>query len=227
MYLLRPDLNVFNDDGTYDTSYNFGVNPLGILTDETRALQANDFRGALNLNYEIISNLTLETSLSGNYRLNENYNNFPEYIGKGLNNGSSFGIQQNTNIFTWNTRALVRYAVQFNEDHNLNMFVGLERNAIDSKVTNVSVEELRAGSETLDNGETVDTYTSRRETSISSTFLNASYSYQNKYLVNASYRRDGSSRFGENNQYGNFYAVGLGWNIHKKVLWKIQNYSIN
>ena len=220
MYLLRPDLNIYNDDGTYDTSYNFGVNPLGILTDETRALETNDFRGALNLNYEVISNLTFETSLSGNYRLNENYNSFPDYLGKGLNNRSSFGIQKNTNIFTWNMRALVRYAVQFDKNHNLNMFVGLENNGVDAKATNVSVEELRAGAETLDNGETVDTYTTRRETSISSAFLNASYSYQNKYLVNASYRRDGSSRFGENNKYGNFYAVGLGWNIHKESFMK-------
>jgi TonB-linked SusC/RagA family outer membrane protein len=216
MYLLRPDLNIYNDDGTYDTSYNYGVNPLGILTDETRALETNDFRGALNLKYEVIPNLTLETSLSGNYRLNENYNNFPDYIGKGLNNRSSFGIQKNTNVFTWNTRALVRYAVQLDENHNLNMFVGIENNGVDAKATNVSVNALRAGSETLDNGETVDTYTTRRETALSSAFLNASYSYQNKYLVNASYRRDGSSRFGVNNKYGNFYALGLGWNIHKE-----------
>ena len=76
---------------------------------------------------------------------------------------------------------------------------------------------MRTGAETLDNGETVDTFTTRRENTISSAFLNASYSYQNKYLANASYRRDGSSRFGENKKYGNFYAIGLGWNIHKEA----------
>jgi len=216
IYLLRPDLNTYNVDGSYDTSFNYAINPLGILTEETRALETNDFRGALNLNYEFIPNLTLETSLNGNYRLNENYNNFPDYIGKGFNNGSSFGIQKNTNTFNWNGRALLRYLYSFNENHVLNMFAGLENNGVDIKATNVSVDQLRAGSETLDNGETVDTYTTRRENTISSAFFNANYSYQNKYLANASFRRDGSSRFGKNSKYGNFYALGLGWNIHRE-----------
>lgn len=217
IYLLRPDLSTYTADGTYDTSYNFAINPLGILTDETRALETNDFRSDLNLKYEFIPNITLETSLSGNYRLNENYNNFPDYIGKGFNNGSSFGIQRNTNTFIWNGRALLRYLYSFKEDHELNMFAGIENNGVDIKATNVSVDNLRTGAETLDNGETVDTFTTRRENTISSAFLNASYSYQNKYLANASYRRDGSSRFGENKKYGNFYAIGLGWNIHKEA----------
>ncbi|MES2796007.1 MAG: TonB-dependent receptor [Bacteroidota bacterium] len=39
------------------------------------------------------------------------------------------------------------------------------------------------------------------------------YDYNDKYLLTATLRRDGSSRFGENTKYGNFPAVALGWNI--------------
>ena len=39
------------------------------------------------------------------------------------------------------------------------------------------------------------------------------YSYDNRYLLTASFRRDGSSRFGDANRYGNFPSVALGWNI--------------
>jgi len=39
------------------------------------------------------------------------------------------------------------------------------------------------------------------------------YSYDNRYLMTASFRRDGSSRFGSNNRYGNFPSIALGWNI--------------
>lgn len=39
------------------------------------------------------------------------------------------------------------------------------------------------------------------------------YSYQNKYLITATIRRDGSSRFGSSNRYGNFPSVSVGWNI--------------
>tara|TARA_B110000503_G_scaffold68819_1_gene107454 strand:- start:5392 stop:8451 length:3060 start_codon:yes stop_codon:yes gene_type:complete len=215
---IRPDFSIYNADGkTYNTGFNFAVNPLGILTDETRKVQTNDFRGALNLNYEITPGLTFETALSGDYELTENYDNFPSYLGKGYNNSrKSYAIQKNTNVFNWNARALLRYITQIGDDHNLNIFLGSEGNAVDVRGTNVSVENMGVGSETLDNGSTIDTYTTRNESAINSLFLNANYDFQEKYLVTASLRRDGSSRFGENSRYGNFYAVGFGWNLHKE-----------
>jgi TonB-linked SusC/RagA family outer membrane protein len=42
------------------------------------------------------------------------------------------------------------------------------------------------------------------------------YDYDEKYLVAGSFRRDGSSRFGSNFRFGNFYSVALGWNIAKE-----------
>lgn len=220
IYRMRPDLNIHNDDGSYDTTYNFGVNPLGILTDERREIETDDFRGAIDLTVEIIDNFTFETNLSGNYQFTENYNNFPDHLGKGLNNRSSYAIQKNYNTLIWNARALLRYNVQLNESHNLNVFGGIESSEDVTKITNVSVDNMRAGSETLDNGSTVDTYTSQFESAISSLFLNADYTFQDKYLVNASYRRDGSSRFGSNKRFGNFYAIGLGWNMHEEDFMK-------
>lgn len=219
IYLIRPDFKVYNDDGSYDLSYNSKVNPLGILAEETRQLETNDFRGALNLNYKIISGLTFETSLSGDYELTANYNYYPSFLGKGANYsalGVNYANQRNVNIFNWNTKALLRYTKEFAKEHSFGVFVGTERNGLDMKVTNVSANELRAGSETLDNGNPIDGDTSRRENSISSLFVNADYDYQGKYLLNASFRKDGSSRFGANNRYGNFYALGLGWNLHKE-----------
>lgn len=50
------------------------------------------------------------------------------------------------------------------------------------------------------------------------------YDYKDKYLVTATLRRDGSSRFGENTKYGNFPGIALAWNINnedflKSVSW--------
>lgn len=42
------------------------------------------------------------------------------------------------------------------------------------------------------------------------------YNYAKKYFVSASLRRDASSKFGENNKYGNFWSVSGGWNIAKE-----------
>jgi TonB-linked SusC/RagA family outer membrane protein len=49
------------------------------------------------------------------------------------------------------------------------------------------------------------------------------YDYDNKYLLTATIRRDGSSRFGENVKYGNFPGIALGWNISNEDFMKGTN----
>jgi TonB-linked SusC/RagA family outer membrane protein len=46
------------------------------------------------------------------------------------------------------------------------------------------------------------------------------YDYNDKYLVTATLRRDGSSRFGVNTKYGNFPAIALGWNVSNESFLK-------
>jgi len=53
-------------------------------------------------------------------------------------------------------------------------------------------------------------YTEHR---LSSLFARLSYNYDEKYMVQATIRRDGSSRFGSNNKYGVFPSFSIGWNI--------------
>lgn len=48
-------------------------------------------------------------------------------------------------------------------------------------------------------------------------FFRLNYSFQNKYLLMASLRREGSSKFGANNKYGSFPAISAGWNIQHEA----------
>lgn len=43
------------------------------------------------------------------------------------------------------------------------------------------------------------------------------YSYDDRYLADLSYRLSGSSEFGANKRWGNFWAVGIGWNVHREA----------
>lgn len=54
------------------------------------------------------------------------------------------------------------------------------------------------------------------ETSYNSYFARLSYNFSEKYYVDASWRLDGSSLFGQGNQYANFYSVGAMWDIKKE-----------
>ena len=53
----------------------------------------------------------------------------------------------------------------------------------------------------------------RNSNTLMSMFARVNYNYQEKYLISASIRREGSSRFGENNKWGWFPAVSAGWRI--------------
>ncbi|MDT0631012.1 TonB-dependent receptor [Rubrivirga sp. S365] len=67
---------------------------------------------------------------------------------------------------------------------------------------------LRAGEE---DGQTVEDEAS--SWTMQSYLARANYSFLDRYLATVSVRVDGSSRFGENNRYGTFPSIGLGWNV--------------
>jgi len=60
----------------------------------------------------------------------------------------------------------------------------------------------------------------RTENALISYFGIANYSFKNRYFANASYRRDGSSKFGSNNRFANFYTVGAAWVISDESFFK-------
>ena len=63
-------------------------------------------------------------------------------------------------------------------------------------------------------------YTEHR---LSSLFARFSYNYDEKYMIQATIRRDGSSRFGSNNKYGTFPSASIGWNIMNEEFMKDTN----
>ncbi len=48
------------------------------------------------------------------------------------------------------------------------------------------------------------------------------YSYQDKYLTSLTFRRDGSSKFSENNRWGNFPSASVAWRISKEDFWNVK-----
>lgn len=58
---------------------------------------------------------------------------------------------------------------------------------------------------------------------VTSLFARLNYDYKEKYLVEGVIRRDGSSRFGENNKFGTFPSFSLGWVMTKEDFWQDNN----
>ncbi|WP_440905564.1 SusC/RagA family TonB-linked outer membrane protein [Catenovulum sp. SX2] len=109
------------------------------------------------------------------------------------------------------------YADTFADKHNLVVLVGTETidySAEDFNVnsTGIAVEDYDFAFQGTTTGEAL-TWGLGDEWSLKSYFAKVDYNFDDKYLLSGTIRRDGSSRFGANNQYGNFPAVSAGWNV--------------
>ena len=173
--------------------------------------------GSLFAEWEIIDGLTFKTMGGMDYSdvLNDYYNQpgsiLASYIG---DSKSERNTKTSTMVFT-NT---LNYNKTFADSHSLNFLAGTEYNKyyryytrIDGQnFPNASVSTMASAADISDGTSTI------REWSIMSYFANVSYGYEDKYFTDIAMRRDGSSRFGANNKWGNFWSAGISWNMHKE-----------
>ena len=61
----------------------------------------------------------------------------------------------------------------------------------------------------------------RSESALRSFFGRVQYNFDDRYLLTATIRRDGSSRFGENNRYGNYPSVSVGWRVSEESFFNV------
>ena len=101
--------------------------------------------------------------------------------------------------------------------HDVSGLIGQEAyrskyDRLQASITNLplGIPEIAAGSTA---GLPIGYYTQKR---LSSYFGKLSYSYNDKYFLQASYRRDGSSVFGFENRWGDFYSIGTAWRISQE-----------
>ena len=119
---------------------------------------------------------------------------------------------------TWNNT--LNYSKVFNENHTVAVLLGTEAksyeyNRINASIKNFAVEDndyrfLDAGEIEKDASGEENAYT------LFSLFSRINYQYKDKYYIGAVIRRDGSSRFGENNKYGYFPGVNAAWRLSEE-----------
>lgn len=63
-------------------------------------------------------------------------------------------------------------------------------------------------------------YGSEKKSRLAGYLANISYSYDNRYLLDLSYRLDGSSQFGSEKRFAPFWSTGIGWNLHNETFLK-------
>ncbi|SKB64649.1 TonB-linked outer membrane protein, SusC/RagA family [Sphingobacterium nematocida] len=122
----------------------------------------------------------------------------------------------------FSTDAYLNYKNIFNGDHNVDAIAGYsfwEANGESFNMTNynftidgVGPWNMEDGTWLTDGRALMDSEKSPRERLLSM-FSRINYTFKDKYILSASYRREGSSKFGPNHRWGNFWAVSGGWRM--------------
>lgn len=171
-----------------------------------RAFAEYNFLPSLKFNTEIGYDLFYQTEDSFVGRL------APFQSTNGEAYASSVGTESyvSSNYFT--------YSEVFNDIHDLEIVAGMEYNQAERRFQSVTGIEFpsddfqtiaSAAEITAGNG-------SETANSFLSYFARGTYSLNDKYLLKASVRRDGSSRFGDENRYGTFSAISAGWIVSEE-----------
>ncbi len=243
-YFLLPTLSAYKPDGslnylTPDFPAGSLFNTLATTSLDHRTLNEFSIRGSVSAEYKILENLTFKTNYAADYNNleEERYNN--PFYGDGavLATGSpTFGpnIQYNASttgrVFNFYTRY---YNYTFSNTLNYRQNIGKSANTYanlkvgyENQLSKGYFNDLQGTGFPLTTAlqQAASTATPKTASatisnySFISEFALLDFSFKEKYNLSGSFRRDGSSRFGSNNPYGNFWSVGASWNVDKEKI---------
>lgn len=205
----EPNVNLSNDI----------LNPL--ISERIYSDFTNNNRILANISpsYEFIKGLTYKFNLGVDYSMSERDVQVLPYT-----SATNTTLGSLNNIITTNNNVLYENTLTYNFSANAHSFTVLAGQSYQKIQVNQKSYNLSGfpdnGVEPKNQIETASERTTQSssavENELQSFFGRLNYGYDNKYLLTATMRADGSSKFGKNNRYGYFPSVALGWNITKE-----------
>ncbi|MEN9684504.1 MAG: hypothetical protein RLZZ28_290 [Bacteroidota bacterium] len=206
--------------------------PLGKLQNNVGTTKRYRTLATLFGEYEIIKGLNFRTSVNFDNTDNAT-NSYVPYITTGSQASRTFtgsnnilsatsGSYSSYRRQTFVNENTINYSTNFKGIHSLNILVGQSYNfdRLDRTALNSSGGYTSAVIQTLNAAAAVTGNTTSTQSVLLSYFSRLQYAYNDKYLLSASLRRDGSSRFGSSSQYGTFPSVSVGWRMTQENFMK-------
>ncbi len=192
--------------------YSFGINPAGALEwDKQKTVRHQTVANAF-LEFKLYEGLKFTLNAGVQYMNNRINSLTNKYYGDAAGVGRVANAQYNYLAFTSNQ--LLEYNKSFNEHtirvmagHEITYFTynyqyGYKKNIVEDNANELS------------NGVSMDGVEGYARTStLESALATATYEYDNRYLITANYRADGSSKFAKGHRWGHFGSVGAAWNF--------------
>lgn len=226
----NPTAPIYNEDGSYNEDFgvSYYYNPVSMLEERLGDYTYEETRATGNITFEPIkgwqTNLMLATSRFGAH--DKGYNT-SDYYGNQLNQWTGYAYHTNSESFQNNLELTSKYDLNVGK-HRMNAMVGYsyqyykyEQNYANNynfptdffQWNNLGIgQALKEGKAGMGS--------SASENTLIGFFARVSYAYDNRYNLLVSVRREGSSKFGDNNKWGTFPSASLGWTISNEEFMK-------
>lgn len=211
---MDPTQPVKNADGTYLEYSNDVRNPVALQNQMIDKTEGNRVIGNLETELTIFSDLKAKLNLAYDRDAQERniYQPIASSIGKDVSGRAINSDRKNGSKLL---ELYLTYDKQF-KNHQINILGGYSWQQYDNYFTSTLAEgfsndNLSYNSMDATGKTTIDILNESNR--LISYFGRVNYTYDNRYILTATLRTDGSSRFGKDNQYGLFPSVGLAWRV--------------
>lgn len=225
-YFIPPIYEAYNEDGTpkTDSFETFLFNPVYIQENDIDRKRNTRVINNTNLNVQILENLTFNTNFSVDYIMTEEKYYDNPFYGDGQDVRGTVNDIDNRNFnYVW--RNNLNYVFQPKEEHTFDIRLISESQKnharyLDSWGQGIAADGLTNLSTTATPQGALGTTT---DWAVQSFTGLVNYGFNDKVLADLSLRREGNSRFSEDERWGTFWSVGLGYILSEEEF--IENIS--
>lgn len=228
--IRNPTAPVYNPNGTYNEDQNKlqYYNPVAIMNETTQDRNSTWQRFSANLTLDLLPGWDVGTQLSKNKNTGLNgYAETKKHYSNTINGRN--GVASRDTGVTDNDYVEItsKYHKAFDKheftvlggySYQYTVNEGFSANNYDFPTDAFSYNNLGSGNALSDGKAGMSSY--KNDNKLIGFFARVNYDFNNKYDVLFSIRREGSSKFGANHQWGNFPAVSAGWSINKESFLK-------
>jgi len=198
-----------------------GINWYGRAILHDNLITTDRLVGSVQPKFQLSKNLSYKMNLGIDYSLVHNYAFQPTFFQSTSQEASETIARLNEN-YVRSLSSLMENTLEYSNTfgkHGVTLLAGFTTQSINARSaggvgTNFIFNEFRVLDAADDN--TDDTTGNLQENALTSYLGRLDYDYDGKYIVSATIRRDGSSRFQEDNRWGVFPSGSLGWRVSKE-----------
>ena len=198
---------------TFDPG-NVYISPSSMIDDAYKKSATKAFNTNLFLHYNMAKGLKLVLNGSGSVSSSKGSEFYGKYTNWGANDNGYSSIGD-ASTYSINGSAQLHYSKWFNERHSLNAMIATETNLYNYEwfnVTKTNFLDESTGVFDISKGSTTKNSSSFRDNSRRVSFFGRlNYIFREKHIVTATFRADGSDKFGPGNRYGYFPSLAYAW----------------